>query len=923
MKHLRPTPLVLALLVAALLAGAGLRAADKTPAGTIIRNNAAITYQTLDDRDGSATSNEVVMVVTPVYGLEILPDGTPAGPGQTLRATAGQTVYLPYTLRFTGNEEDNATLETVWDAAGSTFRPELDDGSGFTGFTVYHDLDSSGTVNAGDVLAASWKDGDDDGQIDAGELAQNALGQTYEPDGLANLIVVFKVPAGTPNGRLANVGVNGRSVNSAAADLGGNYSRVAVVDEASLRPTKSASASSVAPGTAVTFSLGLSNDGTQAAERRSYTVDADTYEGVLLYDVLPTNAAGDVLAFTGTPAGTHSGGTSTIIYSTTANPSGDPQAWTWTASKPAVPTAIAVITSDGTTHQDLAASGTMTLTFQLTPGEDDSGQTFTNTAYANRKDGGTYRTVPSNPVQFSVTGIIAVNLQDTDATSDDHMYQAAQAGQPVYFRNRVQNKDLVGGKGTIEETYNLTVAGVPAGWTVQLFQSDGVTPLRDTGDDGIPDTGPIAPEGFRDIYVQVRTPDDEVLATDTPLTVTATAVSDPRVSDPTTDHVTSVTGLSFTLANSNPVGTQDFGSITKTGATGAWVDFPLLLRNTAAGGRSDTYRLSATFTGDDVAAWRVQFYVDADQDGVVDDNELQPVGQSLPVAPQQFGWLVARVFVPAGAAYDAVAGGGQDNYGVTFAAQSTLKPALTSQIADAVQLDPYDNFELEPDRSGIVAPGSVIFHRHLLRNTGERANRYYLERTSQQAKWAFALLDGAGDPLPTDAGAGGKPYVDLVAGAQAAIQLRIFVPVDTPLNTTDLSVITASARDYLPGVLREVVDATTVIKGDLVLAKAADKTTAKPGDEITYTTTYTNRGDEPLTNVNIYDQVPAYTEYVGAIVVTAPAGTNVTKQESKDGGLNWVGSPAAPSADVTNMRVILDTLPAGGTGTVTFKVKVK
>ena len=48
--------------------------AQVTPAGTQIRNRSSATYEDMNGNNYTATSNEVITIVLPVYGVSILPD---------------------------------------------------------------------------------------------------------------------------------------------------------------------------------------------------------------------------------------------------------------------------------------------------------------------------------------------------------------------------------------------------------------------------------------------------------------------------------------------------------------------------------------------------------------------------------------------------------------------------------------------------------------------------------------------------------------------------------------------------------------------------------------------------------------------------------------------------------------------------------
>ena len=87
--------------------------AQATPAGTQIRNRSSATYQDMGGNNYSATSNEVITIVLPVFGVSILPDDsgeTPqVTPAMAQNALPGMTVYYRYDLTNTGNDDDDFT----------------------------------------------------------------------------------------------------------------------------------------------------------------------------------------------------------------------------------------------------------------------------------------------------------------------------------------------------------------------------------------------------------------------------------------------------------------------------------------------------------------------------------------------------------------------------------------------------------------------------------------------------------------------------------------------------------------------------------------------------------------------------------------------------------------------------------------------
>ncbi|MEG0035708.1 MAG: hypothetical protein RR743_03520, partial [Oscillospiraceae bacterium] len=94
--------------------------------------------------------------------------------------------------------------------------------------------------------------------------------------------------------------------------------------------------------------------------------------------------------------------------------------------------------------------------------------------------------------------------------------------------------------------------------------------------------------------------------------------------------------------------------------------------------------------------------------------------------------------------------------------------------------------------------------------------------------------------------------------------------------------------------------ATPVSTAHLNIVKATDKTIAYIGDTITYNLSITNTGNVPADNVVITDPIPSGTVLVpGSLAVSAP----------------YSGSP-------TTAITLTNSIPAGGTVTITFQVKV-
>lgn len=978
-----------ALLVSGMI-GEIVAATSRTPAGTVIRNQAAVTFQRNDTTGNiyQSTSNEVLIEVNAVYGISIVPDGTAASPGQTQNVISSGTfgtrvqASFAYLLQFTGNAADTATLSPTFDAGAAGFRPELIDGD--TGFLIYSDLDADGVADSDDVLVASWRDANADGVVDSGEVQAGSLGFNYQPNDTVALLVTFYVSEGLTAGVKTNVGVNGASVNDVTKTDVSNVSEATVVSDAVMVVTKDGDVSNVGPSGSVVFTINATNAGTSSALRRSYTVDASTYAGVLVFDVLPLVQNSDTAptvsaaSIVSEPAGV----TGTIVY---ANPapavtgaaftSWDPTDggnWTWSTTYNAGDTVIGYISSNGTVDADIVATEGVVIQFTATVPATAIEQSLENYAYAHYTTGtiGNQTIRARNAVQFGITRDHGVVIRDTDFESnalhsttivndtlpDEQQLTSTEAGTTVWFTNRVFNTS--GGTDTFDVLVEAELTGggvLPSGYQMRLFRSDGITPLVDTGINGVADTGPLEPAGadlnsplaFTDIMVQVELPDNAAtLATDIEITVTARSVGNSTISDDTMDYIRAVTASSMNLANHTAptAGPADEVSYEQTSSAGNVVDFPLIVENKAASsGSPDTYALTVPTLP---SGWTVVYYRDIDEDGVLDAEELQPVLRTDETPAGGNSYVIARVFVPEDALGDPAPGtAGHQDYDLTFRATSTNNPAVFDEQADTVLLDYRNLFELRPDRQGSAEPGSVVQYVHTLRNLGERDNRFFIEVTGGHSDWIYRLLlDDATGPLPEAVDPSDsvtRPYIDLTAKGGATPQedfiLNIFVPISTPVNQVDSTFLLATANDPDSPFTRfdalpqhDVVDITRVLRGDLVLTKSVnppESVSVSPGDTLVYTTEFFNRGSGLLTEVNIVDAIPANTSYVlNSGSTTTPGYSGGTVFEvSRNGGISWVtDSGSGSDATVTNVRVrLLSGYLPGLTGSYEFSITVK
>ncbi|HMA76279.1 MAG TPA: hypothetical protein VKO43_03110, partial [Candidatus Krumholzibacteriaceae bacterium] len=215
-------PAIMALIALSLMIGTSAEA--QTPAGTTIRNQASATFQDQIGNTYTATSNEVITIVLPVYGVSVLPDDSgetpPVTPAMVQTAIPGQTIYYSYNLSNSGNDDDTYSVEPLLDGANTTMAIGIGD------LTIYHDLNFNGVLDGGEPAVSSGGT--------PGNVGPVAAGATV------NLLVSYQVPAGASAGELSYVGMQATSAGDGAQVDSGNYHRTDVVSDAAVTASMSA-----------------------------------------------------------------------------------------------------------------------------------------------------------------------------------------------------------------------------------------------------------------------------------------------------------------------------------------------------------------------------------------------------------------------------------------------------------------------------------------------------------------------------------------------------------------------------------------------------------------------------------------------------------------------------------------------------------
>jgi hypothetical protein len=568
--------LVLALAIAVALSAP---AVAQTPGGTTISNQASATYS-----DGtnsySTVSNTVTVTVSNVSGLAITPD---AGSNPTV--VAGQTgVIYNFTVTNTGNFSDQVHF-----LAGGASAHVVGPGT-ITREVI--DLDSSGTINAGDTDLMV-------GAVDSAFIAQN---------GSIHVLVEVSVNGGATAGQSVQVllgdaggvspfdnqavaapNTNEVRTVSAASVNGQREARgdisASVVNDALIQLTLNAPAGPVNLGSDITYTLSLQNVGSRNAT-------AVTLNGLpAVYIIVPIPNRTVLKSGQTFPANTlytTSGlGTAPLSASWSTTPPAPLSLTTRIAFPIAAPfapgPATAPISLVVTVNTGIDASvpideigdvfaqnslGSAPITDQSdlpgseTPNNGDGNADFTEGYVAGLGHGVVQRTTLTQVGAVLVGPSSAPSAVGPTDNNDDYSNKSVNtgiagvepggvttaSGQLVYV-NTIQNT------GNSSDTYTIDAPTVPAGFTVEVSTNGGTSYSTVSGGGSV--SLAIAFASSANINVRITAPAGQIVLTGYDTIVRVTSTVTPASFNKTIDRL--YTGFvrldkAFTVANATAVG---------------------------------------------------------------------------------------------------------------------------------------------------------------------------------------------------------------------------------------------------------------------------------------------------------------------------------------------------------------------------------
>lgn len=807
-------------------------------------------------------SNPVSLIVQEVYAFNLVQDQSQVG-------TIGSKLNFPHTLLNIGNTEDHYTF-SLSQSAGDAFD--------LTGVALYVDRDQDGLPD------------DNTNLLGAGHSVALKSGEAV------SLVVVGTIPSDRQTGEQAIVELQTQSItdNSKTDTV---TDTVTVVDDAVFSVTKSQSISTGASGTEVTYTLTYTNTGTAA---RKLTVE----------DVLDTRLQYQ----SGTAS--WSNGTGSLTDVADGDEVGANMGVDYRISSQTVSFDIASVPALSTGSISFKVSILPTATYRIP-------NSATYTQYGN--DGSTVvNKTATNTVYFDIqhqlgvvtnmTSSSASNLGNPDQSPDNFLLiSSMQAGTEVFFDNYIWNI------GEAVDTYNLSLnaQNLPSCATVRLYAADGRTLLTDSTNNGVIDTGPIAPSATLHIRIGVYAEPDCESTSATPiiLDLTATSATNTTISDPVRNQLSQIElqggvdlynndmdklGLdSNNNGNADDVDNNGGAWITQLATSGQHVVFPLEVFNSGASTNNyDLYASDVVFDLNNPAnslpeGWSVKFY----EPGQNDDCTLLGVQITNTGAVSAGGVKAycAVVSIPP----DATAG---SSLPIWFAVKSPVN-GLGDVVKDQVNVLTQRGIALTTDHMGQVEVAGTVVYLHTLTNTGnltegDTADEFMLsllpKNTEDQFNYTlFVDTNNNGELDETDLMVMDYDLYTITQtqGLAANESLQLLIKVEAPSQVTngEASLVTLTATitgDKL--VNGEVVsapaavsntDLTTVNSGQLRLNKAQAldlncNTTdfqaqsyvltavqVKPEQCVIYRLIVKNEGDKPVQNIVINDSTPAYTSF--------------------------------------------------------------
>lgn len=586
----------------------------------------------------------------------------------------GQTVYYNHVLTNTGNERDLYNLVSS-QVAGDSFS--------HNNIEIYLDADRNGVPDNNTPINQY--------SLNAGEAVA--------------LIIKAVIPSTATVNGLSRIRLTATSIQLPAAPLS-NTDTSRITDQAALNLTKSFDKSTVLNGDIATVRLTYFNNGNNSGV-------------VNISDLLDT----------------------TQLTYVTGNENWNGQALN-SATGSNDPTGINYyLDTDGKTIRaqitNVPANAQGYIEFRVRVARTAPGEipNFANMDYDHDSLSTTANlTTQSNTAVLTIKPIygVAINADASSVSGNDLLTKpAVSSGGTVVFENYVWNT------GTVADRFNLSFNShnLPTGSVLEFYRADGVTPLFDSNNDSIVDTGTLAAGANLPIVVKVRFPTDYVDTADTTYSIVpkAQSISDSSKTDTVLDTTSLIQGVAArivdlvnspeTTANGAGNGNVSNGSSpwkTLAGVNNQTVVFPLMVRHT---GQATTYNFSADADNNfatvalpsDISS--VRYFASSTTDCSVLGAEVTST-RLLNNGESQLYCAVVEIRADAKSITQPIP--------IYFKVASSSLPTSAPNsgydvIQNAITINSnasQGGVSLEPDLRGQIAPGGSIVYSHILKPWG-------------------------------------------------------------------------------------------------------------------------------------------------------------------------------------------------------------
>lgn len=224
------------------------------------------------------------------------------------------------------------------------------------------------------------------------------------------------------------------------------------------------------------------------------------------------------------------------------------------------------------------------------------------------------------------------------------------------------------------------------------------------------------------------------------------------------------------------------------------------------------------------------------------------------------------------------------------------------------------------DGSQSLQPGATAFFQHTFVAKTDASVAFTTNSVNNPSNstWPVVLYNDLNCNGSVDSGESiiqPNDALNVTTGQTVCLLLRVTVPQGVSngasSNTTILAVMDYDNTSPVIQQSLSRVDLVTVSdeESGLVLIKSVDQAQALPGATLSYSISYVNNGDEPISSLEITDNTPTYTTFSTASCGTLPNNLNgctiTSPSVGSTGGIKWT---------------FTGTLQPGGSGVVTFTV---